>query len=96
VWLLKKNDVYLKQIPTIIRVERIQRVRNNMILRSALQLLVTVNILPSLLIPFTLMTELIGYPKLRFLQESHGITSEDGTLHRHRRENLKSYIALTG
>jgi hypothetical protein len=36
-------------------------------------------------------------PKLRFLQEPHGITSpEDGILHSHRRENLTSYIALTG
>jgi hypothetical protein len=41
-----------------------------------------------------------------FLQQPHGVTpvkyeqgfyiAEDASLHSHRRENLKSYIALTG
>jgi hypothetical protein len=38
---------------------------------------------------------LLGYNAVWFLQELHGVT-EDGILHSHRRENLKSYIPLTG
>jgi hypothetical protein len=34
-------------------------------------------------------------PKRRFSQEPHGIIPEDDILHSHRRENLKSYTALT-
>jgi hypothetical protein len=34
--------------------------------------------------------------KRRFLQEQHGDTSQNTTFFSHRRENLKSYIALTG
>jgi hypothetical protein len=33
-------------------------------------------------------------PKRLLKQESHGVTSKDGILHSHRRENLNSYIAL--
>jgi hypothetical protein len=34
-------------------------------------------------------------PKRWFLQEPHGVTSHKMALHSHRRETLKSYIALT-
>jgi hypothetical protein len=35
-------------------------------------------------------------PKSPFLQEPHGIISQNTVSSQHRRENFKSYIALTG
>jgi hypothetical protein len=41
-----------------------------------LQYLVTANVVTTSLILFTLMMEAIRPPKRRFLQESHGVTSQ--------------------
>jgi hypothetical protein len=64
-------------------------------------------VVPSSPIFVTPMKEESGSSETRFLQEPHGVISqktpflcvyipEDGILHSHTRENLKSFIALTG
>jgi hypothetical protein len=53
---------------------------------------VTANVVPSSSIPVTLMTEALSYserPVLKRATRRH--VPEDGMLHIHRRENLKSY-----
>jgi hypothetical protein len=67
------------------------------LLRRMLQLLDTVNVGPSSPILFTLMMEVIYSPEMSVLTRAtwHD-TPEDDILRRHRRENLKSYITLTG
>jgi hypothetical protein len=66
-----------------------------MFLRSVLQLLLTANI-PSSLILFTVMMEAIYSFESSILTRSTRLhIPEDGILHSHRCENLKSYIALT-
>jgi hypothetical protein len=70
-----------------------QRVRN-VISRD---LLVTVNAIPSSLIIFSLMMEAIcSFEMLVLTRPTRRHNREDCILHSHRRENLKSYIALTG
>jgi hypothetical protein len=62
-----------------------------------IELLVTANVVSSSLIVFILMMEAIRYFETSLLTTaalSH--ITEDGILHSHRRENLKSYTALTG
>jgi hypothetical protein len=70
------------------------------LLRSLLQLPVTANVVPSSLILLTLMMEAILSSKASVLTRAtrRNIPEDgkDGILHSHRRENLKSYIALTG
>jgi hypothetical protein len=58
---------------------------------------VNANVVHSSLILSTLMMEAISFPEMSVLRR--GIRRhipEDGILHSHRRDNLKSYIALTG
>jgi hypothetical protein len=60
-------------------------------------MLVTANVFPSSPSLVTLMMEALSSSETSFLQESHSVNiPEDVILHSHRRENLKSYIALTG
>jgi hypothetical protein len=61
------------------------------ILRNVLQLLVTANVVPSLMILFTLMMKAISFSETSVLTRAtrHHIP-EYGFLHSHRRENLKS------
>jgi hypothetical protein len=62
-----------------------------------LQLLVTVDFVPSLLILSTLIMEAIRSSDTSVLTSAaRRNIPEDAIPHSHRRENLKSYIALTG
>jgi hypothetical protein len=68
----------------------------SVLLRSVLQLIVTVNLVPSPLIVFTLTMEAIRSSETSVLTKTtprH--IPEDCSLHSQRRENFKSYIALT-
>jgi hypothetical protein len=62
-----------------------------------LQLLVAYNVVSRSLIHFILMLEAIRFSETsvltRFIFRN---IPEDGILHSHHRENLKSYVALTG
>jgi hypothetical protein len=58
---------------------------------------VTVSIFPSSLIPFTMMMEAARSSETSALTIAiRRHNPEDGILHSHRRDNLKTYIALTG
>jgi hypothetical protein len=79
----RKNRRFEESIACIIRVTRIAE-------------LVTANVVPSRQIIVILMMEAVRCSETLVLTRTRRIMPEDGILHRHRRENLKSYIALTG
>jgi hypothetical protein len=75
---LVRTDVSEKHFTTIIMVER--------------QLLVTANVVPSSLIPFTLMMEALRSSRTSVLiRITRCHIQEGGILHNYRRENFKSY-----
>jgi predicted hotdog family 3-hydroxylacyl-ACP dehydratase len=63
-------------------------------LRSVRRLLVTANVVPSSQIFVTLMKEALSSSET--LGHTQHNIPEDGILHSHRLENLKSYTVLTG
>jgi hypothetical protein len=70
-------------------------VKKYFFLRCVLHLLVTAKVVPSSLILFALMKKAIRFSETSDLtRAAHLNIPEYGILHSHRRENLKSYIAL--
>jgi hypothetical protein len=66
-------------------------------LRSVLQLLVIANVVPNSPIVVTLMMVALSLSETSVLTSAtRRAIPEDSILHNHSRENLKSYIALTG
>jgi hypothetical protein len=86
---LLRTDVSEERIAFIIKVY--------VFLRSVLRLLVTASVVPSSPILVTLMMETIrSFETTVLTRATRRNIAEGGILHSHRRENLKSYIALTG
>jgi hypothetical protein len=81
-------EVLKKHIASIISAERIRE------LHRVLQLLGTVSFVPSSLIRFTLMMEQARSSETSVLTRATHHIPENGILHSHRRENLKSYMAF--
>jgi hypothetical protein len=73
-----------------------RRARKNVFIRIVLRLLVTANVIHSSPVLVTLMMEAIRSSETSILaRATRRNIREDGILHGHRRENFKSYIALT-
>jgi hypothetical protein len=71
---LVKTNVSDKCIASIIKVKKISELGTTL---AWLQLLVPANVVPSSPILVTLMTEVLITSKRRFLQEPHGVTSQN-------------------
>jgi hypothetical protein len=90
---LVRTDVSEESNASIIKVTRMGELGTT----SERRLLVTDNIVPSTPILVTLMSETLRSSKTSDLtRATQRNIPEDRILHSHRRENLKSYIVLTG
>jgi hypothetical protein len=82
-----RTDISEEHIASVIKMERIGK----------LGTLVTAKVVPSLPIHVTLMMEAIrSFETFVLTTATRRNTPEDRILHSHGRENLKSYIELTG
>jgi hypothetical protein len=95
---LVETDVSKELIATIIRVERFSELGTTLTVTSNRStLLVTANVVLSLLILFNLMMEVMCSSETSVVtRATRRHISENGIDLSHRLENLKSYIALTG
>jgi hypothetical protein len=101
---LVRTDVSEERSASINRLTRIGELgttllTNNavVILRSLRQLLITAKVVSSSTILVTLMMNAIRSSEMSLItRATRCIIPKNGILHSHRRENLKSYIALTG
>jgi hypothetical protein len=80
----------------LVRTDVSEELRNTKFLRSVRRLLVTASVVPSSQILVTLMEALSSSETSVLTRPTRRNISEDDILHSHRRENLKSYIELTG
>jgi hypothetical protein len=94
------TDVSEERIVSIIKVARIDELGTALATDARyeqIRFLVTANVIRSSLILVIQMMGAIRSSETSVLTKAtRRIVTEDGILHGHRRENLKSYIALTG
>jgi hypothetical protein len=100
---LVRSDVSGERVASKVRLKRINELATTLVVtsswsshRSLFQLIGTDNVVPSSLTFVTLMMEAISSSETAVLTRAiRRHIQEDGIFHSHRRENLKSYTALT-